>query len=225
MAATHLELVSFTTCPYVPRVAIVLHEKAVPFKFTYIDQSNAPGWFRKVSPLGNVPLLKVDDTVLFESAAIVEYLDEVYSPRLHPEDALRRAHNRAWIEFSSTLLTAQLKMLLSPDIAAFDSAASRFHGLLDHLEAELDESPYFNGAALALVDCVFAPNFMRTTIMEPYLKLGTFTHRPRIQAWSELLLARESVQRSFVPGFSEVLINSWRKRAPLGSEFFGERGS
>jgi glutathione S-transferase len=222
---TRLELVSFKTCPYVQRAAIVLHEKAVPFELTYIDQGNKPDWFRKISPLGKVPLLKVDDTVLFESAAIVEYLDEVYPPRLHPDDALRRAHNRAWMEFSSTILTAQLQMLLSPERASFDAAAMRFGELLDHLEAELGEGPFFNGTSLALVDCAFAPLFMRTAIMEPYLRLGAFAQRPRVRAWSKLLLARDSVQRSVVPDYAVVLINSWRGRAPMGRELFAVHGS
>ena len=185
MNTTRLELVSFKTCPFVQRAAIVLLEKAVPFEITYIDQTNKPDWFLKISPLGKVPLLKVDDTVLFESAAIAEYLDEVYPPQLHPADALRRAHNRAWIEFSSTILTVQLQMLISPDRAAFDAATVHFDELLDRLEAEVGEGPYFNGAALALVDCAFAPFVLRTTIMEPYLELGVFAQRPRIQAWSK----------------------------------------
>jgi len=225
MNTTRLELVSFKTCPFVQRAAIVLHEKAVPFKITYIDQASKPDWFLKISPLGKVPLLKVDDTVLFESAVIVEYLDEVYPPRLHPADALRRAHNRAWIEFSSTLLSSQFQMLMSPDRAAFDTAAVRFGELLDRLEAELGEGPFFNGATLALVDCAFAPLFMRMTIMEPYLGLGAFAPRPRIQAWSKLLLARAAVQRSVVPDFAELLIDSWRQRAPLGRALFAGSGS
>ena len=225
MNTTRLELVSFKTCPFVQRAAIVLHEKAVPFVITYIDQNNKPDWFLKISPLGKVPLLKVDDTVLFESAVIAEYLDEAYPPPLHPADALRRAHNRAWIEFSSTLLSSQFQMLMAPDRAAFDAAAVRFGELLDRLEAELGAGPFFNGAALALVDCAFAPVFMRMTIMEPYLELDVFAQRPRLKAWSEALLARAAVRQSVVPGFAELLINSWRGRAPLGHELFGERHS
>ena len=225
MNTARLELVSFKTCPYVQRAAIVLHEKAVPFEITYIDQTKKPDWFLKISPLGKVPLLKVDDTVLFESAVIAEYLDEVYPPQLHPADALRRAHNRAWIEFSTTILTAQLQMLLSPDHASFDTATVRFHALLDRLEAEVGEGPYFNGAKLALVDCAFAPFFLRTATMEPYLELGVFTQRPRIHAWSKALIARDTVQRAVVPHYAEVLIDSWRARAPLGRELFAGRRS
>lgn len=220
MPADRLELISFKTCPYVQRAAIVLYEKAVPFEITYVDQFNKPDWFLKISPLGKVPVLKVNDTVLFESAVITEYLDEAYAPPLHPADALRRAHNRAWIEYSSTILTAQLEMLLSPQRASFDAAAVRWQTLLDRLESELGVGPYFNGGKLALVDCAFAPFFLRTTLMEPYLKTGALARRPRVLAWSQTLLARDSVQRSVVTNYAEVLIASWRSRAPLGRELF-----
>jgi glutathione S-transferase len=222
MSATRLELVSFKTCPYVQRAVIVLREKAVSFEITYIDLKNPPDWFRRISPLGKVPLLKVDDTVLFESAVIAEYLDEVYPPRLHPADALRRAHNRAWIEYSSNLLTEQFQMLMSPDRGAFEAGAHRFGASLDRLETELGAGPYFNGADIALVDCAFAPLLMRATIMEPYLNLGVLDRRPRLKAWSETLLGRDSVRRSVVPDFAGLLIDSWRRRAPLGRELFGE---
>jgi glutathione S-transferase len=111
-------------------------------------------------------------------------------------------------------------MLMSPDRAAFDAAATNFGALLNHLETELGEGPFFNGGALALVDCAFAPLFLRMAILEPYLKLGVLAQRPHIQAWSKLLLAHDAVQRSVVPNFADLLINSWRQRAPLGRELF-----
>jgi glutathione S-transferase len=222
VAEPHLELVSFKTCPYVQRAIIVLREKRVPVDVTYIDRKNPPDWFRRISPLGKVPLLKVDDAVLFESAVIAEYLDEVYPPRLHPADALRRAHNRAWIEFCSTLISEQIRMLEASDRSALDAGARRLNALFDRLEAELGPGPFFNGPSLALIDCAFAPLLMRTTIMEPYLKLGVFSERPRLRNWRDALLERDSVRQSVVPDFAKLLIDNWRKRAPLGRELFGE---
>ena len=70
-------LVSFKTCPWVQRAAIVLREKNVPFEFRHIEPDNRPDWFLAISPHKKVPVLRIDDTVsLFESNAINEYLDE-----------------------------------------------------------------------------------------------------------------------------------------------------
>ncbi len=54
--------------------------------------------------MGKIPVLKVDDEVLFESAVINEYLDEITGGELQPDDPLQRAKNRAWIEFASDML-------------------------------------------------------------------------------------------------------------------------
>lgn len=99
-------LVSFNVCPFVQRSLIVLEEKRVRdhYDIRYIDLDAKPDWFLRYSPMGQVPILIVGDTVLFESVAINEYLDDVSpGPSLHPQDPLRRAHNRAWIEFLSSV--------------------------------------------------------------------------------------------------------------------------
>jgi hypothetical protein len=67
-------LVSFKTCPWVQRVAIVLREKKIDFEFQHIEPDNRPDWFRAISPHNKVPVLRLDDRVsLFESGAIAEY--------------------------------------------------------------------------------------------------------------------------------------------------------
>src|SRR4029453_4425791 len=93
-------LVSFKTCPWVQRAAIILREKKVDFEFRHIDPDNRPDWFLAISPHKKGPVLRIDDKIsLFESNAIAEYLDETVAPRLHPEDPVARAVNRAWTDY------------------------------------------------------------------------------------------------------------------------------
>src|SRR6266404_4916849 len=90
-----LTLVSHHLCPYVQRAAISLAEKGMPFERISIDLANKPAWFRATSPLGKVPLLRVNgngnETVIFESAVILEFLEETAANPLHPADPLTRA--------------------------------------------------------------------------------------------------------------------------------------
>jgi len=98
------ELVSFKICPFVQRARITLLHKRVPHTVTNIELKEPPTWFPAISPLGKVPLLRVDGgTVLFESAVINEFIDETTTPPLHPADPLARAQNRAWIAYASEL--------------------------------------------------------------------------------------------------------------------------
>jgi len=99
-----LKLISHKLCPYVQRAVIALTEKGVPFERLDIDLDNKPDWFLKFSPLGKTPVLLVGDTAIFESAVILEYLEETQPGPLHPADPLKRAEHRAWIEFSSAVL-------------------------------------------------------------------------------------------------------------------------
>jgi len=50
--------VSFKLCPYVYRAVATMHFKKVDYKIIYIDLANKPDWFKKISPLGKVPILK-----------------------------------------------------------------------------------------------------------------------------------------------------------------------
>ena len=100
-----LTLISHPLCPYVQRAVIALIEKSVPYERVDVDLANKPAWFKAISPLGKTPVLKVDDRAIFESAVIVEYLEDTQANPLHPTDPLARAEHRAFIEFASSLLT------------------------------------------------------------------------------------------------------------------------
>src|ERR1700751_2201181 len=99
--AAPLKLISHKLCPYVQRAVIALTEKRVAFERIDIDLANKPDWFLKLSPLGKTPLLLVGEHAIFESAVILEYLEETQPNTLHPTDALRRAEHRAFFEFGS----------------------------------------------------------------------------------------------------------------------------
>jgi glutathione S-transferase len=101
---TKLTLISHHLCPYVQRAVIALTEKKVPFERIDVDLANKPDWFKALSPLGKTPVLKVGEAVIFESAVILEYLEETQPFPMHPKDPLQRAWHRSWIEFGSEVL-------------------------------------------------------------------------------------------------------------------------
>ena len=84
-------LISFKLCPFVQRAVITLLHKKIDFTIEYINLQKKPDWFLEISPLGKVPLLRVKDHVLFESAVINEYLDEAHGDPMLPKDPLEKA--------------------------------------------------------------------------------------------------------------------------------------
>lgn len=195
------ELVSFRICPYVQRARITLLHKRVPHTVTYVDLKAPPPWFTAISPLGQVPLLRVDGTVLFESTAICEFIDETTPPPLHPADPLARARNRAWIAFAAELQGALYQLATAASEELFVTARTRLLERLERLEAELGAGPYFNGPAFSLVDATYAPLWQRLALLDQAHPLYPPTTFPRLAAWSAALLALPEVRDSVVADF------------------------
>ena len=49
---------------------IVLRAKAIDFEVTYINLRDKPDWFLEISPHGKVPVLKVNDDILFSKCPV-----------------------------------------------------------------------------------------------------------------------------------------------------------
>src|ERR1700754_296693 len=155
--AAPLRLISHKLCPYVQRAVIALTEKGVAFDRIDIDLANKPDWFLAISPLAKTPVLQIGDTTIFESAVILEYLEETQPKPLHPTDPLRRAEHRAWMEFGSTVLNDIAGFYAAPDEATFKARTAQLQQRFARLEARVVAEPWFDGAAFSLVDAVFGP--------------------------------------------------------------------
>ncbi len=137
-----------------------------------------------------MPLLKVGEEVLFESAVIAEYLEETRSPALHPADPLEKARHRAWIEFGSTILADIWVVETTKDAAAFDAKIVLLKEKLARVEAVLGAGPFFAGSSFSLVDAAFAPVFRYFDVFDRITDLGIFAGLPKVQAWRKALASR-----------------------------------
>jgi glutathione S-transferase len=202
---TSFELVSHPLCPYVQRVAIALSEKEVPFTRTYIDLGAKPDWFTAISPLGNVPLLRSENEVLFESTVICEYLEDTVPPRLHPQDALERARHRAWMEFASSILNDIAGFYGAASEAALDTKATSIRAKLARLESCLDRGPYFAGSRFSLVDAAFGPVFRYFDTFDEIADFGFLDALPKVEAWRAVLADRPSVRDAVTQDYPDRL--------------------
>src|SRR5215471_11452785 len=208
-------LVSFKTCPWVQRSAIVLREKNTDFELRHIEPDNRPDWFLAISPHKKVPVLRIDDRVsLFESNAINEYLDETIAPRLHPEDPVERAINRAWTDYVPTFASMVTGVAYADTEADYNKAAEQIPVPFERLEKALEKQgsgPYFNGAKPSLVDAAYAPFLQRYFFLDRVRKLGHIDKFPRLKAWAEALIEQPSTH-SFPEGEFEALYRANVKR-------------
>jgi glutathione S-transferase len=207
-----LTLISHPLCPYVQRAAIALDEKGVAFERIDVDLANKPDWFLAISPLGKVPLLKVGDAVIFESAVILEYLEETQPNPLHPADPLKRAEHRSWIEFGSSILVDKWNFYTAPDEATLEAKACTLAEKFARVEQRLGDGPYFDGARFSLVDAVFGPVFR---YFDTFDRIGDFdilAGKPKVAAWRRAVAERPSVARAVSADYPDRLWTFLRER-------------
>ena len=215
MPYAKLVLISHTLCPYVQRSVITLNEKQIAHERIYVDLGNKPAWFLAMSPLGRVPLLQVDDgQVIFESAVICEFLDEITPDSLHPADPLVKAQHRAWIEFGSQLLNDIAKLYNAPLDAVFIDSLKAIRDKMRRLEVEV-RGPFFAGARFSIVDATYGPVFRYFDTLDRYLPLDVFEHCPNLQRWRAQLAERPSVKAAVSPDYAELLKDFLRRRGSI----------
>ncbi len=216
---TGYRLISFKTCPWVQRAAIVLREKKVAFEFVHIETGNRPDWFAPISPHGKVPVLQIDDKIaLFESNAIAEFLDDTIEPRLHPEDPIARAVNRAWADYIPTfsgLLGAISGAKTEEALAEAREAVEKAFGRLEEALNKQGNGPYFNGPRYALVDAEYAPFLQRYLLVEELAGDDLSQYFPAVRRWAEALVARPTTHTFAPEVFRPLYLENIKRRGGL----------
>lgn len=196
--SSDLTLISHHLCPYVQRVAIALHEKSIDFDRVYIDPGNKPQWFKRVSPLGKVPVLEIREQTtsinLFESSAILEYLEEIHRVKLHPSPPLLRASHRSIMQIGSTILDNIRRFHSTDNASSFNREVASLENLFACLYSKFGCGPFYAGAEFTLVEVVVAPVLGYFDVLDTIAEFGILQGKPKLNAWRNELARRESVK-------------------------------
>ena len=200
-----MKVVSFKICPFVQRVTALLEAKSIDYELEFISLSDKPQWFLDISPNGQVPVLITDGgKALFESDAIVEYIEEAYPPLLpgiSPED---RASNRAWSYLASKNYLVQCSAQRSPDRDALEERSAKLGRAFDRMEKRLGDTPYFAGDAMGMVDIAWLPLLHRADIIERGSCYDFVGDRPKLKKWQKRLLQSKLAEKSVAPDFEDA---------------------
>ncbi|MSO80060.1 MAG: glutathione S-transferase family protein [Alphaproteobacteria bacterium] len=201
--------------PYAQYPLIVMEEKGIVYTATAVDLVSKPQWFVDAAPTGRVPALRLDDgTVLCESAAIVEYLEEVYAPRMLPADPVQRARHRMWAQVAGELVSGLADVYMAPDAARLAAATETFTRRLAMLDRGLADWPApASGQSLTLADARNAPWTVR---YDALARLGALhplaDARPRLRDYVARLRAQPSLRRTTPNGFDALFAASVKRR-------------
>lgn len=164
---------SYRRCPFAMRARIALHEKKLHFQVIEEDLKNFSEKLRSLHPEAKVPVLTHGDRVIYESAIITEYVDDLPSqePRLMPELAGEKAEVRLWTYWCNT----QFKL----DLDKFKYGTARFseadcvgakERLMVHLhklEDKLSKSKWLVGDSFSLAEVHIFPFVRQLSRIQP----------------------------------------------------------
>ena len=95
---TDVTVYGFQRSTFVNIVRLVLQHKAIPFAFHDLEPEMGRPSHLALHPFDRVPILKHGDFTLYETSAIVAYLEDAFpTPRLQPSDVRERARMNQWI--------------------------------------------------------------------------------------------------------------------------------
>ncbi|MGI9317695.1 MAG: glutathione S-transferase family protein [bacterium] len=161
-------MITFYALPlsaYCTKVRIVLRIKRVPFDESIPDGGHySSDAYRRHMPPGSIPAIEEGEFKLFDSEAIVEYLEDVY-----PEVSMRavepkqRARQRALAQFHNTRIEPRVRTLFpivkgskeQRDKDVVTEALAAFNAELDKLDNLIQPEPFIGGTHPCLADCGF----------------------------------------------------------------------
>jgi len=213
-----LDLYLYDFCPFCQRIQITAQSNDVEHNIHWLDSANTPDWFYKISPLGTVPVIQVDDSqTIFESAVINEFLDQVGNNDMLPQDPVKRAISRAWIEYASTCQVAFSGLLGAPDKQAFKKARKALIAKFQTLEDALQSGIIAPQADhLSLLDTSLAPLFVRMQLLGQTVEILESDTLPKLQQWMQWVLKNQAVKNTITEEFPDIFKKFVDHRGPGG---------
>ena len=181
----------------------VLNEVGAEFKIENVavpnGQPRSPE-FLKINPRGSVPVLKIDDFVMREGAAILTYLLETHKNPLLPESGLERAVALEWLCFAnSTLHPAYARCFFqhrvlgdeAKDNPLYKPAIAQIQKHWDEIEEHLQNRDYLCGKDCTVADILITVIANWSVMMKETINFGSKT-----KAFFTRVISRPSFQKA-----------------------------
>ena len=191
--------------PFGRSVLATLEEKGARYRFAPL----APGGSKSPEhlarhPFGRVPALEHDGFMLYETQAILRYLDRVLpTPALTPSDPQRAARMdqvmnvNDWYLFQGVGNVIGFQRIIAPrllglptDDAAIAAAMPRARAVFAELARLLGDQQFFTGDTVSLADLQVAPQIDFLQVTPEWSELGA--PHANLAAWLTRMQARPS---------------------------------
>jgi glutathione S-transferase len=187
---------------YSQKAILAFYEKGVEFTPVPVNlfDPESLAAYKKIYPLGKIPLLTGDDVFVPESSIIVEYLENEFKAsgtRLIPDDktAARRVRfkDRMFDLYVNDKVSVIFFDSLKPVEKQNPEVVAKAHETLDILfgftEASLKSKCFAGGDEFSMADCALFPPLFYAQRLHP------FNDHKNMSAWFDRMMQRRSVQR------------------------------
>lgn len=218
-APTNLTFFGNAFCPFAQRIWIALEIKGIPYQYVEVipptvvhPPTPKPEALLEVNPDGEVPCIRHGKFGIWESAVMMEYLEDLEGgvpllPR-GPRTAQIRAHCRLWVDHvERKVLPAFYAVLLMPpahdaeDTTQTENRAVLMNTLQGAITKLVNAShatgPFFLGETISYVDVAFAPWIIRLSrVLERYRGWPRPEVGTRWQSWVNAVEGDDRVRRT-----------------------------
>ncbi|XP_052817899.1 glutathione S-transferase omega-1-like [Mya arenaria] len=197
-----LRLYSMQSCPYAHRTRMVLLHKGIDHEIVNIHLQDKPEWFlEKITPLGKVPTIQLDDRIVFDSLIVNDYLDAMYpETKLNPDDPYQLARDRMLLEKYGKFSGAFHKVFFT--FAGDKEANENMFAALDEFELDIKKrgTPFLGGDKPMMVDFNTWPHIVILPLLayslnNPELELSPDRY-PAVTSWINKMEEVPAVQQT-----------------------------
>ena len=209
----------FPRSTFVNIARLVLTHKDVPYTFRDLEPVMGKPEHLALHPFNRVPILRHGDFTLYETSAIVSYVDEAFAgPKLTPQDVRARGRMNQWISAVNSYYYPYMiyhvthERLVFPELGIASDEKVVAHALpkvelgLGVLERELSHGQdYVLGPELTLADFFILPSTFAFSLTEEGRAL--YPKFPAFSRWRERMenLPTTKKLRSSLPPREPIL--------------------
>ena len=199
-----IKLCGFRISNYHNKVRIALLERGIPFEEDENVKPSQQDEYLAKSPMGKVPYLIVDGTLLRESGVILEYLEDAYPQKpLLPKDPLARARVRelvVFIELHLELVARRMYRSLGGGKPVSDETREWVGKELTKgvraLKALVKFEPFIAGKELTIADCAaFVHLPLVTLVTKTFFGRDFLEDIPQLKSYLKMLGERPAFAR------------------------------
>jgi glutathione S-transferase len=197
--------------PFLRSVLLALEEKHAPYRIQPIGPGESKSEaYLKLHAFGRIPAVQHGDFNLYETQAILRYIDDVFEgPRLQPADTRAAARMNQiigindWYLFPKVVATIAFQRIvgpvlmgLTPNEEAIAAAIPDARVCFGELNRLLGDKPFLAGDQLSIADLMVAPplSYLALTPEGAALLEGT-----ALKAWLDRMEARPSMLATLPP--------------------------